>query len=843
MSRTTKAARSYQTLGYAVLPCRSDKSPAAPHGLKDASRDPGHLDLLWNGAPNVGILPPAGVLVLDVDDVEQIRVLETSYEALKAASAASTPRGGRHYYLRLPKGVTGLRARARALPGVDIRGLNKAYVLAPPSKTVDGSYTWLRKLLPPEELLEVPGALLSKLQPPKKSPPLPRTEWTGGKAEPWAEAALESELEAVRAAATGSRNQTLNAAAYSLGQIVGGGHLEESRVVDELLAAARMAGLGESEARKTIASGVQAGKREPRHPRSHAGGVKERPSNILPLESVGAGQPAPPDFGIVTTPSGYAVKRRGRLEHLTNWTFTPTLRLRYPGGTLGERGRLTVGGRERHTVELPSEAWNSRKDLLALVGAHGAVNFSTSNADVAKIRQIVLWQAAQLPVAKGVKTYGLLETGTGRVTLFENGALCDTPEPPVFFAGTPVDPGSRAHALPRVGTEGQVEQARQAMITLPHLVTSHAALAMTGFAVASAYAPRITRHLGHRLPFLFIAGEREGGKTSAAQILLQLVTGDDSARLLKASGLTPYQYDLAVSNTNNLLTVIDEYKPGLVDDAQLRKHHDLAVKWRGSGIAAKDHSYHLNAPTILMGEDFTEDAAALSRGVLYYVEKRHRGKAGLYAKTIHAPLWAYAHHLHQQARTLADATHCRRFERAENLAREAGNQAESPRLQYALTFIAYGLLVLQDELPTAEILTDAAIERVLEVGVEQTLDGGIETMTNLEAFLEQLGSVTLEHRDPLALMVPGTIDGQVIIRISPSVEAVKKVYRTEAAISNPRLLRQYAGGTPWADASVVHKAIGNEPVRGIRIVLSEVPERCDVSALAYLNRKLRRGHV
>lgn len=113
-------------------------------------------------------------------------------------------------------------------------------------------------------------------------------------------------------------------------------------------------------------------------------------------------------------------------------------------------------------------------------------------------------------------------------------------------------------------------------------------------------------------------------------------------------------------------------------------------------------------------------------------------------------------------------------------------------------------------------------------------------MTNLEAFLEQLGSVALEHRDPLALIVPGTKDFEVLIRIGPAIEAVKKVYRTDSAISNPRLLRQYARGALWADASEKHRALGSEIVRGIRIDLSELPERCDVSVLAYVNQKMRR---
>ncbi len=77
-------------------------------------------------------------------------------------------------------------------------------------------------------------------------------------------AAVDRECSDLRATAEGSRNHRLNAAAYSLGQLVGGGALPESTAVAELGAAAKACGLGDTEAEKTIASGIGAGKQEPR---------------------------------------------------------------------------------------------------------------------------------------------------------------------------------------------------------------------------------------------------------------------------------------------------------------------------------------------------------------------------------------------------------------------------------------------------------------------------------------------------------------------------------------------------------------------------------------------------
>jgi hypothetical protein len=82
----------------------------------------------------------------------------------------------------------------------------------------------------------------------------------------YCKAALESEARDVRDQREGNRNNQLNRAAFSLGRLVGGGHLSEGEVEQALLQAARYAGLSYDEAMKTIQSGLEAGKRDPRTP-------------------------------------------------------------------------------------------------------------------------------------------------------------------------------------------------------------------------------------------------------------------------------------------------------------------------------------------------------------------------------------------------------------------------------------------------------------------------------------------------------------------------------------------------------------------------------------------------
>jgi len=80
-----------------------------------------------------------------------------------------------------------------------------------------------------------------------------------GSGKDYGRAALDSECEKVMYAAEGTRNHTLNAAAFSLSQLVAGGELDEQTVITELTAAARLNGLDDREIPATIQSGFKAG--------------------------------------------------------------------------------------------------------------------------------------------------------------------------------------------------------------------------------------------------------------------------------------------------------------------------------------------------------------------------------------------------------------------------------------------------------------------------------------------------------------------------------------------------------------------------------------------------------
>src|SRR6202044_3649332 len=91
---------------------------------------------------------------------------------------------------------------------------------------------------------------------------LPVADRAQGRA--YAMAALRAETERVAAARPGTRNDTLNRAAFSLGQLVAAGLLPPIPVITGLISAARHAGLPEEEAVRTVRSGMTGGARKPR---------------------------------------------------------------------------------------------------------------------------------------------------------------------------------------------------------------------------------------------------------------------------------------------------------------------------------------------------------------------------------------------------------------------------------------------------------------------------------------------------------------------------------------------------------------------------------------------------
>lgn len=299
--------------GWHVFPIRpNSKKPPALHGKDDcphtgicatthqgweqrAMNDPDHVRWYWGSDRyrecNVGIATgPSGLLVIDLDtikspadvvpdgwkrrgvrdglDVFALLCEDAGDQSPWETLGASTPSGGMHLYFRAPadvrlRGTQGEQGNGLAWK-IDTRGWG-GYIVAPDSTTPDGPYrftgdrpvlnlaTWLVQALTPKPVTATTAA------PQIRSERLPT----------YVAAAVRGECELVAAAAPSEHNRVLYAASGQLGQLVGGGMLPPFQAEEALYAAAThmitgQCGCTESEIRRVIGKGLQAGQARPR---------------------------------------------------------------------------------------------------------------------------------------------------------------------------------------------------------------------------------------------------------------------------------------------------------------------------------------------------------------------------------------------------------------------------------------------------------------------------------------------------------------------------------------------------------------------------------------------------
>ena len=226
----------------------------------------------------VGLLlgPEAGIIDIECDGPEG----EDSLAKLMGGEIVmtlgwSSARGPHHvfrYDARLARYGKSI-IKLPELPGLEIRiGGNGKQLQSncPPTIGSDGkprewNGNWIVADLP-EAVFTFLDAALAK---PKRKPgivaPILTRAVTSAR-DAYATKALDEECQAVALAADGEQNETLNTAAFNLGQLVGAGVLDRPEVERRLLEAA--AGYvqkdGEAQARATIQSGLNAGQNQPR---------------------------------------------------------------------------------------------------------------------------------------------------------------------------------------------------------------------------------------------------------------------------------------------------------------------------------------------------------------------------------------------------------------------------------------------------------------------------------------------------------------------------------------------------------------------------------------------------
>ncbi|MFJ4708417.1 bifunctional DNA primase/polymerase [Streptomyces anulatus] len=183
----------------------------------------------------------------------------------KALRVESGREGGKHLHFRIPvDDDRPWKSHSNAEIGYDFRADGAGVVLAPSVHKCGRPYRWAGG-----ELFDAPEVL----RPPIKHRLTviacePKT-YSGPTGTAYGKAALTRIVTKLEACESG-RNQALNEAAYSLGQLVGGGQLSEGYAAAALMKSATANGYvlkdGRDAAEATMNSGLRAGKDQPREP-------------------------------------------------------------------------------------------------------------------------------------------------------------------------------------------------------------------------------------------------------------------------------------------------------------------------------------------------------------------------------------------------------------------------------------------------------------------------------------------------------------------------------------------------------------------------------------------------
>lgn len=282
MSSVLSASQEYLASGVSIIPLKGKLCALRSWSMAQQYRASHKVLGQWHQAgllAGVGIVCGAvsgNLVVLDFDSHEAVCDFEDTFPQLTDTFCVSSgSRRGAHYYFyskELPASTLVKNHELRA---------NGMYVVAPPSLHPSGNRYEVRRCVEPmrlDNMREVVRWVKSKRPAPVPVPSAPTPAVKTHVSVPMGRAlsreeyfrkryidtAVSAQLDMVASSTEGTRNTQLYLSAQALGQFVGAGALGRSWIENELMSAARRAGLPDTESIRTIASGITAGEKRPR---------------------------------------------------------------------------------------------------------------------------------------------------------------------------------------------------------------------------------------------------------------------------------------------------------------------------------------------------------------------------------------------------------------------------------------------------------------------------------------------------------------------------------------------------------------------------------------------------
>ena len=600
-------AAKYRAFGFNLVPLGGDKTPVKTgkvydngrleiFGWKDWQTTP-QTDAIWAQIKkpewwvSVGGLggvcgPASGYLIcFDFDDTKLSTVnsfLERVGLPSDYAWTVRTPGNGVHVWVRSPGfemdksvikrpaidggGIVELRwtGSLGVMPGSlhpDVPGVKYAWMYSEPSEapvTID------------RDALLVAYAAITK-EPEVKPTPHLNGSVPYAPGQGYAAKAMDEEVQRVRQSGDHAHNDALNRAAFSLGQLVGGGLLTEGEVEQALLSAALEVGQPEGEAMSTIRSGLRSGIAKPRYAPTNNG---YNGNGAAYYDGFGADQPNGLD---VDAGEGSGDAKKAQPHH--TWPYT----------VKGGRMCLLKEDKDGEIVPVPIADFTA-SIVEEIVDEHGNSHLVIEGHGLR--RGVFRCEISGQDFGSDVRLLATLTAATGGIDIVYNAmsphlrpaigkltAVEDRPQRIRYYRTGWQDDSYTSFLMPNMDETTLISVPRQIAYTAPNpqMDLELGLLALTNLVdamkpelttpiIAALFMPPMLRPagLGNERVAVFIAGRTGSLKTSWAQTAMCLYGpgfASNDTLLKLGEGATRNAIMAFAAHAHDMPLLIDNYKP------------------------------------------------------------------------------------------------------------------------------------------------------------------------------------------------------------------------------------------------------------------------------------------
>lgn len=351
------------------------------------------------------------------------------------------------------------------------------------------------------------------------------------------------------------------------------------------------------------------------HGRDHHRNSQKSDSQVTKTSEDGQTLPIPSQFEM-RYGCYYKEEKEGRERRIANFQLEVLSRLTYEDGTRELELRIHPAQGEPYSVTVQPTVFNTFREFRDEVLKGWSTTFSGSREDLNALKEFVGTRSVE--ERTGVDHLGLHDDEfvlpSGSVTAE---GWADTPK----FAFTN-DSSPLTHKV-KLSPETSIseidhEEVADIVKLLPQTRRPNRFLPVLGWFYAAPTSPLIREWEGE-FNLLSVLGETGAGKTTTIELLWQLFGMD--ADLMPAES-TGHSQLTALSSTNSIPVIFDEYKPADISERRLNNlHNHLRMATRG-GTESKGNpdltttNYQLRAPVCIAGEQLIQGPAEKRRTIV-----------------------------------------------------------------------------------------------------------------------------------------------------------------------------------------------------------------------------------